>query len=1142
LGERSTSRIISNESLIRASLKAGASLVAVSSLLMSATAFAQDDADAQDDGGIVVTGIRQSLANSQNIKRDSDTVVDAITAQDIGALPDRSVTEALQRVPGVAINRFAGSNDPDHFSVEGSGVVIRGLTFVRSEFNGRDAFAAGPYGQGLNFADVPSELLGSVVVSKNATAEMIEGGLAGTVNLNTRKPFDNMGFHIGFSAEANYGDLEKEWTPTGSFLISNTWETGGGTFGLLASGSYSRIRSRSDGLQISNFQTRDGTYVTRAFSGGNIVCRNPLPADTDTQGFPGNAAVSVGHPAAGDSCFGATPSGADGNADYRPLAYAPLGAQFRTQNFDRVRDGQALAAQFETADRRGMFVLQYIRSHTTNSWGERTFSSGSDLSEYNTYPLGCRGNQNGPPVYQLPSGPGFPPTVDPNNTASTRAQCPMGSTFQNYQYDSNNVFESGYITYPGGSWRGAINGSGSPYVPAGGMQQDVIRREVEEEVTNQDIGFNVHYELDDHWTTDFDFDYTWSRKNNLDYSLIGASFADEEIDLTGPYPVVNVHKPNQLCYTWCTASPELTAAAGPNGTDEGYFGDKRFEFWRAAMDHIEQSSGHEYQLRGDIAYDFDEGSFLRQLKVGARYADRDQTVRYTTYNWGMLSEVWSGSRPVNMADVNSDTVEFYDFPDFFRGQVPGPIGAYYYAGDIVDDYNGVVDFSQDVQAKARALGANPSWNPLASRAGVVGGSPFLPSEIQPVRQKDVNAYLMARFESEGDVRISGNVGVRYVHTTVTSTGSIGVPSQAALNITLPYADPDGAGPLNGRCTAVTPPPPAPQVPVNPGGVCNLSSTAYAALQTWAGTGVTVNDVAERSYEYWLPSLNVKFGLTDDVLMRLAVSKVLTRPENSYIRNFLTIGLSPSGELTSQSGNPFLKPATAWQGDLTLEWYFDEVGSLTFDAFYKSVKGFFYQAVTDRSITSNGVTQTVSNRGPENYDGTGKVKGFEIAYQQTYDFLPGFLSGLGLSANYTYIDSSGLPNTFLNGGSLPSTSTVPPGNLPLEQLSKHNINVAAFYEKGPISIRAAYNWRSRFLLTASDVIFPYTSIFNEATGQLDASIFFNVTDQIKIGVQGVNLLNEVTKTSQAFTGDPAVLGPRSYFMNDRRFSFIVRGNF
>ena len=219
-----------------------------------------------------------------------------------------------------------------------------------------------------------------------------------------------------------------------------------------------------------------------------------------------------------------------------------------------------------------------------------------------------------------------------------------------------------------------------------------------------------------------------------------------------------------------------------------------------------------------------------------------------------------------------------------------------------------------------------------------------------------------------------------------------------------------------------------------------------------------------------------------------------------------------------------------------------MGSLTLNGFYKSIDNFFYQQITNRSITSNGITKDVFVRGPANYNGTGKIKGFEIAYQQTYDFLPGALKGLGISANYTYIDSQGLPNSFLNTGSPSNVSTVKPGNLPLEQLSKHNVNAAIFYERGPISVRAAYNWRSRFLLTASDVIFPYYSIFNEPTGTLDASLFINVTKDVKVGVQGVNLLNEVTKTTQAYTGDPDKLAPRSYFMNDRRYSIILRGSF
>jgi len=205
-----------------------------------------------------------------------------------------------------------------------------------------------------------------------------------------------------------------------------------------------------------------------------------------------------------------------------------------------------------------------------------------------------------------------------------------------------------------------------------------------------------------------------------------------------------------------------------------------------------------------------------------------------------------------------------------------------------------------------------------------------------------------------------------------------------------------------------------------------------------------------------------------------------------------------------------------------------------------VKNFFYSSVFDRDVTSNGVTETVKVRGPANYNKSGWIRGFEVSYQQTYDFLPGLLRGLGTNLNFTFLQSRGVPNSALNNGNPVTTSTIAKGNLPLEQLSKYNANATVFYEKGPISLRAAYNWRSKFLLTSSDVIFPYTPIFNAATGQLDASIFLSLTKNVKVGVQGVNLTNEVTKTLQQFTVD-GQLAPRSYFMNDRRFSFILRGN-
>ena len=1074
MAEQSTVGISQNKlsGALRHSLKASGSLFAIGCLLASGQAYAQDDpttTEVADDEGevIIVTGIRASLANSQDIKRDSDTVVDAITAEDIGALPDRSVTEALQRVPGVAINRFAGSNDPDHFSVEGAGVVIRGLNFVRGEFNGRDAFSANG-GRQLGFNDVPAELLGSVVVAKNLTSEMIEGGLAGTVNLNTRVPFDRRGLYIGATLEANYSDLVEKLTPQGSFLISNTWDTGAGTFGLLGAVSYSQIKSRSDGIQVTNFQTRDGE-TTGGSNNSGPVTRTRLPG--------------------------------------KDVAYAPLGGQFRTQDYDRQRLGIAAAAQWENTDRTMVATLQYIRSNATSEWGEHTFESGPDLAEYNTFPA-----------------------------AGT-----------NYQYDENDVFESGYITLPGSGWRTGDSGSATTRVPTGGVQQSLSRRQVDQETVNQDFGFNFKYTPDDRWAFNFDAQYTEATTENLDVSVFGSTFADTMLDLTGNIPVVIATKPQNTRATW--AAP----TSMENLSDTQYFSTNQYTFWRAAMDHIEDSKGHEYAFRGDTQYTFDDGSFLKRIKVGARYADRDQTVQSSTYNWGRLSEVWAGNAgsAVFFDEFGTDRTEFFSFGNFFRGATPGPVGGWYYNGDLIGDYEGSAQFFRSIDDYFRTGQVNPAtgqgtgWVPLHQRPNAVAGTPFLPSEIQVVSETTYAGYGMLSFGNDEYAdypTVSGNVGVRYVKTQVDSAGSIQFPPVSTTG----FDQSTGTFPTYTEyCTAdiVDPDGPEGPIPPQPGDVpaiCELSEAQFLAVRAFSNAGSTV-DVAANDYQNWLPSLNVKLEVTDELQFRFAASRAMARPDFSYIRNFLNVGTNTQAGFRFQAGagNPFLKPATADQFDLSAEWYFDDVGSLTLTGFYKSIKNFFYQDVVERSLTNNGQTFTVFVTGPANYSAErGKVKGFELAYQQTFDFLPGLLSGLGFNGNYTYIKSKGIPNSILD---TPNAPTITPGNLPLEQLSKHNFNATGFYEKGPLSLRASYSWRSRFLLTSRDVIHPYFPIFNAATGQLDASIFYSLTPNIKLAFQGTNLLNEVLKTEQQFTAS-GLRGPRSYFINDRRYTFGVRATF
>ena len=201
----------------------------------------------------------------------------------------------------------------------------------------------------------------------------------------------------------------------------------------------------------------------------------------------------------------------------------------------------------------------------------------------------------------------------------------------------------------------------------------------------------------------------------------------------------------------------------------------------------------------------------------------------------------------------------------------------------------------------------------------------------------------------------------------------------------------------------------------------------------------------------------------------------------------------------------------------------------------------YDGTVFENYTNNGVTQEVGVGRAINAD-EGKIQGFEVAYQQFFDALPGAFSGLGIQLNYTHIKEDGSPNSGLNDSSSNSDDAgdIAFTDLPLEGLSEQNANAALLYEKYGISARIAYNWRSDYLLTTRDVI-TTLPIYNTANGQLDASLFWDVTDTWKVGVQGTNLNNNVTET-QAQINQEGDRVSRSWFTNDRRYSVVVRATF
>src|SRR3954467_15311833 len=180
---------------------------------------------------ITVTGYRESLESALSIKRDSVQVVDSVVAEDIGKLPDLSVAETSARIPGIQVIRQAG---------EASRVLVRGLPDFATTYNGREIFTAETRVVALQ--DFPASNIASLDVFKTSTADLVEPGLAGLVNVRSRRPFDFKGLEVSGSAWGLYTKQGNDFSPNANLLVTDRWDTGIGEFGALLNVSYTEMR------------------------------------------------------------------------------------------------------------------------------------------------------------------------------------------------------------------------------------------------------------------------------------------------------------------------------------------------------------------------------------------------------------------------------------------------------------------------------------------------------------------------------------------------------------------------------------------------------------------------------------------------------------------------------------------------------------------------------------------------------------------------------------------------------------------------------------------------------------------------------------------------------------------------------------
>ncbi len=225
-------------------------LAAALSTLPAVSALAQTEQPAanQQLETVTVTGIRASLASALNAKRQDKGIVDVIKAEDMGKFPDTNLAESLQRIPGVVIDRDAG---------EGRNITVRGLgaDFTRVRINGIEALATtggtdssggANRSRGFDFNVFASELFNSLTVRKSNQADVDEGSLGATVDLQAARPFDLKGFVASVSLKGRYNDLIGKTDPRAAFLVSTT--NADKTFGVLLSGALSKRRLYEEGF------------------------------------------------------------------------------------------------------------------------------------------------------------------------------------------------------------------------------------------------------------------------------------------------------------------------------------------------------------------------------------------------------------------------------------------------------------------------------------------------------------------------------------------------------------------------------------------------------------------------------------------------------------------------------------------------------------------------------------------------------------------------------------------------------------------------------------------------------------------------------------------------------------------------------
>lgn len=985
----------------------------------SSPVFAQEDALVEE---VAVYGIRSATKNAIDIKRSAGSVVDAISATDIGKLPDATIADSLQRVPGIQITRSGG---------EGTGVNIRGNSNVTTTLNGEQMLAAGSITTvSPNFADIPSTMVSGIEVYKSAEAKNVVSGLAGTINLKTNRPFllDD-GFTAVAKVEAVQGALGKETDGVYS-----------GFFGY----------NNDDKFGVSLNLSHGSSYLADYWNGSQ-------------GGNPGRWS-GWRNMASEETGYVADNVDVNGDGDSNDVYYTFEGHQAGNRFLDRERTGINGSAQFKINDAlelTGDVFYTKLDEHTytqafvaEQAWqsiiGWATPDAGATQEHQNIV------HRDGKPVV-------LPGNLYTMSSAlwQTRLAKTQNQTIATDKESVNTNIELAFDN--GGAFTGKLRWLHGEAV------DDLANSTVDSTLTDGS-------QINDNYRP-AGGEESWA--NPWGYGSFNAMLPDGTVleDVKNQVPIHIAYSGGKQ--HWVLPGQNLPVTIdGVESTVNEVFGSNLGRYSPKSSNVTGTYSNADMDvLRLDGSYAFDLALFdtITSIDMGLRHGERN--VEKNGWIGGLLrTNAYGDAFVARWKDTTSPapvTGESYVSPISFtdlnaQGMIKG-----------ISDFYGTTGLGEMYFIDPEAMD-----DPVAWHEKIYGKHMLVADAANVYDINDVTStfYVQANLEREVFGKpISGNLGFRYIDTEYTITQSV-AGSAASVEI-------------NGESYLL-----------GPGMVASV------------GESIT----AINGYEEFLPALNLSMDLADEHVLRFAFSKTIGTHNTDSLGGGLNVNRTNSCNVTrpnggpvacansgNQIGNPALLPNLQYNADLSYEWYFNESGILSLGVFW--VQGLtkventriFRSDIADDDGTVRGYnpetgqfTGVVPIDSVISYDEKGDAtNGLELGYKQSLDFLPGFWSGFGVDANFTYSPGEGADTDYY-GETMPGSNN-----------SEYQSNLALWYEQDGIQARIAHNYRSKMYLGRTLQGEYQYAYFQKPTNYIDASISYEFVDNMTLALQITNLTQE-----------------------------------